>query len=42
MIITDCPKCGKDYMYDPNMQPQYEEQCQDCAKKVIENVKKKN
>lgn len=31
MIIKDCDKCGKDYMYDAHMQPQYENQCQYCV-----------
>lgn len=30
MIITDCSICGKDYMYDPNQQPQYKNICQNC------------
>lgn len=30
MIIKDCKKCKKDYMYDPNMNPEYRDICQDC------------
>jgi len=41
MIIKPCPKCGKSYMYDPNMQPEYEKQCQDCEEKMIKERTKK-
>ncbi len=30
MIIRECNICTIDYMYDPNMQPQYRDICQDC------------
>lgn len=30
-IITICKICGKDYMYDPNWEPQYKDKCQDCC-----------
>jgi hypothetical protein len=36
MIIRDCNKCGKDYMYDPNWQPYCKEICQDCYEKEME------
>lgn len=33
MIIRDCNECHKDYMYDPNQQPQYTKKCQECIDK---------
>jgi len=30
MIIKDCEKCKKDYMYDPNQIPLYDKLCQEC------------
>lgn len=32
-IIKDCVVCTKDYMYDPNQQPQYKHICQYCVQK---------
>ena len=33
MIIKECKNCGKDYMYDPNQNPEYQDNCQDCVDK---------
>ena len=30
-IIKECIKCGNDYMYDPNNEPEYAEKCQSCV-----------
>lgn len=42
MIIRDCNNCGKDYMYDPNQQPQFKEYCQDCHEIMVKINKTKD
>ena len=37
-IIKDCNKCKKDYMYDPNTEPQFAEFCQDCVEQEKESL----
>lgn len=41
MIIRDCDNCKKDYMFDPNQQPQFKYICQDCheIEKLINKAK---
>jgi len=29
-VLTKCPKCSCDYMYDPDWEPQLKDMCVDC------------
>ena len=40
MIIKECENCKKDYMYDPNNNPEYKNKCQDCVDGESQNTEK--